>query len=99
MIEDMKQVVDNSESQIIHHRNDIRGLSQDIESLKVSVDESMVPWVDDNVLGVVVAIFGAFTLCLVVCQLLIFYTSRNEVKKEERRRIMVEQRKRKLDII
>ena len=66
------------------------------ETLKLSVDESMVPTIDNNVLKLVVAVLSAFTLCIVVCQLVIFYSSRETIKKEKT--IKVKNRNR-IDII
>ena len=84
MIEENKYIADSAEGQIIQLRIDMQGLSENIETLKLSVDESMVPTIDNNVLKLVVAVLSAFTLCIVVCQLIIFYSSRETIKKEKR---------------
>lgn len=84
MIEENKDIADSAEGQIIQLRIDMQGLSENIETLKLSVDESMVPTIDNNVLKLVVAVLSAFTLCIVVCQLIIFYSSRETIKKEKR---------------
>ena len=91
MIEEDQGTTDSIEGQVIQLRIDIQGLSERIETLKLTVDESMIPTIDNNILKLVVAIVSAFTLCIVVCQVIIFYSSR-EVKKEERR-IKVKMRK------
>ena len=84
MIEENKYIADSAEGQIIQLRIDMQGLSENIETLKLSVDESMVPTIDNNVLKLVVAVLSAFTFCIVVCQLIIFYSSRETIKKEKR---------------
>ena len=96
MIEENKDIADSAEGQIIQLRIDMQGLSENIETLKLSVDESMVPTIDNNVLKLVVAVLSAFTLCIVVCQLVIFYSSRETIKKEKT--IKVKNRNR-IDII
>ena len=92
MVDGIKDNSDNIEEQVIQLRNDIIQLSTDIASLKQSVDDSMIPSVDDNVINLVIAILSAFTICIVICQLIIFYSGRIETKKEERKRILVQQR-------
>ena len=99
MVDNIKDTSDDTEGQVIQLRNDIFQLSSDISSLKESVDASMVPTVDDNVIKMVIAILSAFTICIVICQLVIFYSGRIESKKEERKRIMVQQRRNVTDII
>ena len=84
MIEEDQDTTDNVEGQIIQLRIDMRELSENIETLRLSIDESMVPTIDNNVLKLVVAIVSAFTICIVICQLVIFYSSR-EVRKKEKR--------------
>ena len=84
MIEEDQDTTDSVEGQIIQLRIDMRELSENIETLRLSIDESMVPTIDNNVLKLVVAIVSAFTICIVICQLVIFYSSR-EVRKKEKR--------------
>ena len=84
MIEEDQDTTDNIEGQIIQLRIDMRELTENIETLKLSIDESMVPTIDNNILKLVVAIVSAFTICIVICQLVIFYSSR-EVRKKEKR--------------
>ena len=98
MVNNMKYISDNIEEQVIQLHNDILQLSTEVSSLKQSVDDSMIPTVDNNVVKLVIAILSAFTICIVVCQLVIFYSSRLETKKEERR-ITVQQRRNKNDLI
>ncbi len=93
MVDDIKDTSDNVEIYVYQLHNRIQELTDDITSLKQSINESMVPTVDDNVSMIVISTLGAFTICLVMCQILIFYTGRLEAKKEERRRIMVQQRR------
>ena len=98
MVNNMKYISDNIEEQVIQLHNDILQLSTEVSSLKQSVDDSMIPTVDNNVVKLVIAILSAFTICIVVCQLVILYSNRLETKKEERR-IMVQQRRNKNDLI
>ena len=84
MIEEDQDTTDSVEGQIIQLRIDMRELSENIETLRLSVDESMVPTIDNNILKLLVAIVSAFTICIVICQLVIFYSSR-EVRKKEKR--------------
>ena len=76
-------------------QNEIQDLSKNITKLKESFDNAMIPTIDDNILSLIVATLIAFTTCIVVCQLIILYTSHIDTKKEERRRIMVQQKKKK----
>ena len=99
MVDGIKDNTDDIEGQVIQLRNDIIQLSTDIATLKQSVDDSMVPTVDDNVITLVIAILSAFTICIVICQVVIFYSGRIETKKEERKRIMVQQRNNGNDLI
>ena len=99
MVDGIKDNTDDIEGQVIQLRNDIIQLSTDIATLKQSVDDSMVPTVDDNVIKLVIAILSAFTICIVICQVVIFYSGRIETKKEERKRIMVQQRNNRNDLI
>ena len=99
MVDGIKDNTDDIEGQVIQLRNDIIQLSTDIATLKQSVDDSMVPTVDDNVIKLVIAILSAFTICIVICQVVIFYSGRIETKKEERKRIMVQQRNNGNDLI
>ena len=91
MVDGIKDNTDDIEGQVIQLRNDIIQLSTDISTLKQSVDDSMVPTVDDNVIKLVIAILSAFTICIVFCQLIIFYSGRTESKKEQTR-ITVQQK-------
>ena len=60
MIEENKDIADSAEGQIIQLRIDMQGLSENIETLKLSDDESIVPTIDNNVLNIVVAVLSAF---------------------------------------
>ena len=51
---------------------------------------------DDHTVTIVIATLVAVTVCLVVCQVLICYTSYLEAEREERRRIIVQQKNKKL---
>ena len=81
MVDGIKDNTDDIEGQVIQLRNDIIQLSTDIASLKQSVDDSMVPTVDDNIMKIVIAILSAFTVCIVICQLIIFYSGVLKQKK------------------
>ena len=48
MIEEDQDTTDNVEGQIIQLRIDMRELTENIETLKLSIDESMVPTIDNN---------------------------------------------------
>ena len=86
IVEDDQQTTESIEGQVIQLRIDMQDLSDEISSLRISVDNSMVPTIDNNILKLVIAVLTAFTLCIVVCQLVIFYSGRLEVKKEGKRR-------------
>lgn len=92
IVDDIQNTYSDMEGQIIYLQLDIEQLSSEILLLKESIDNAMLPTIDHNVLKLVVAILGAFTICIVMCQIIIFYTGHIENKKEERRRIMVQQR-------
>ena len=53
----------------------------------------MVPVLDDNILLLIISTLTAFTICIVVCQLTIFYTHHTEIKREKRGRINVKEKK------
>ena len=91
MIDNIKDNTDTIEGQVIQLRNDILQHLTEFSSLKESVDNSMVPTVDNNIIRLVVAILSAFTICIVFCQLIIFYSGRTESKKEQTR-ITVQQK-------
>ena len=71
VVNNIQNTYSDIEDQVIHLRIDIDQLSSDIHLLKASIDDAMLPTVDNNVLKLVVAIFGAFTICIVICQLII----------------------------
>ena len=89
MITEIRDIAENSEGQIIQLRNDIRMLSLNIETLNKTINNSMVPVLDDNIVTVIISTLAAFTICIVICQLTIFYTNYMELKKEKRRKINV----------
>ena len=98
MVDDIKDNSDNIEGQVIQLRIVILQLSKNITTLKESVDNSMVQTVDDNIIKLIIAILTAFTICIVICQLIIFYFGRIETK-EEKKKIIVQQRKNKNNLI
>ena len=93
MITEIRDIAENSEGQIIQLRNDMRMLSLDINALNKTVNNSMVPVLDDNILLLIISTLTAFTICIVVCQLTIFYTHHTEIKREKRGRINVKEKK------
>ena len=82
MVEDVQHNSEETEGQVIQLRIDVRQLSEDINSLRVSIDESMVPTIDNSVLLLIIAILGAFTICIVSCLGVIGYTGYIENKKK-----------------
>lgn len=82
MFEDVQHNSEETEGQVIQLRIDVRQLSEDINSLRLSIDESMVPTIDNSVLLLIIAILGAFTICIVSCLGVIGYTGYIENKKK-----------------
>tara|TARA_Y100000996_G_C22421021_1_gene601453 strand:+ start:437 stop:892 length:456 start_codon:yes stop_codon:yes gene_type:complete len=82
MVEDVQHNSEETEGQVIQLRIDVRQLSEDINSLRLSIDESMVPTIDNSVLLLIIAILGAFTICIVSCLGVIGYTGYIENKKK-----------------
>ena len=85
MIDDITGLSESIEGQIISLRNDIFELSVNITILRSEVEASMFPTLDDNIFGVIISVITGITICIVVCQLIIFNTSRMEFKREERK--------------
>ena len=54
MITEIRDIAENSEGQIIQLRNDMRMLSLDINALNKTVNNSMVPVLDDNILLLII---------------------------------------------
>ena len=82
MVEDVQHNSEETEGQVIQLRIDVRQLSEDINSLRLSIDESMVPTIDNSVLLLIIAILGAFTICIVSCLGVIGYTGYIDNKKK-----------------
>ena len=82
MVEDVQHNSEETEGQVIQLRIDVRQLSEDINSLRLSIDESMVPTIDNSVLLLIIAILGAFTICIVSCLGVIGYTGYIENKRK-----------------
>ena len=82
MVEDVQHNSEETEGQVIQLRIDVRQLSEDINSLRLSIDESMLPTIDNSVLLLIIAILGAFTICIVSCLGVIGYTGYIENKKK-----------------
>ena len=82
MVNDLHDITESSEGQIIQLRIDVRQLSDDINLLRLSIDDSMVPTIDNSILFLIIAILGAFTVCIVVCVGVIGYTGYIENKKK-----------------
>ena len=95
ILDEIKDLTENIEGQVIQLRIDILKLNKNITRLSDEVENSMVPTLDDNIFKLLIAIISAITVCIVVCQLVIFNTSRLESRKEERRRIILQQNKNK----
>ena len=98
MVEDIQYNSDETEGQVIQLRVDFRQLSEDINLLRVSIDESMVPTIDNSVLLLIIAILGAFTICIVLCLGVIGYTSYieyNKNNKNKNKNIQSTQKKKK----
>ena len=93
MITEIRDIAENSEGQIIQLRNDMRMLSLNIEILNTTINNSMVPVLDENIVTVIISTLAAFTICIVICQLTIFYTNYMELKKEKRIKINVKEKK------
>ena len=81
IVSDIQNTYEGIEGQVIQLRIDTRKLSDDINLLKVSIDDSMVPTIDNSVLLLIIATLGAFTICLVVCLGIIGYAGYTENKK------------------
>jgi len=82
MIHNMLDTLESTEGQTIQLRIDIRQLSDDINLLKLSIDDSMVPTIDTSILLLIIAILGAFTICVVTCVGVIGYTGYIENKRK-----------------
>ena len=82
MINDLHDISESTEGQVIQLRIDVRQLSDDINLLRLSIDDSMVPTIDTSILLVIIAILGAFTICIVTCVGVIGYTGYLEHKKK-----------------
>ena len=83
IVSDIQNTYEGIEGQVIQLRIDTRKLSDDINLLKVSIDDSMVPTIDNSILLLVIATLGAFTVCLVSCLGVIGYTSYIENRKKK----------------
>ena len=66
-----------TELDIVELRNDISLLSETISNLEISINNSMVPTVDNSIIKIIIVVFSAFTICIVVCQLLVALTSKS----------------------
>jgi len=77
----------------IEMKKNITNLSDEIVILKERIENNQIPFIEDNAFKIIIAMIAGITICISLCQILIFYTSYLESKKEERRRVMVEQRK------
>tara|TARA_Y100001935_G_scaffold254668_2_gene264481 strand:+ start:8806 stop:9261 length:456 start_codon:yes stop_codon:yes gene_type:complete len=91
MVNDLHDISESTEGQVIQLRIDVRQLTDDINLLRLSIDDSMVPTIDNSILLLIIATLGAFTVCIVVCLGVIGYTSYVENKK----RVIQSSKKRK----
>lgn len=82
MVNDLHDISESTEGQIIQLRIDVRQLSDDINLLRLSIDDSMVPTIDNSILLLIIATLGAFTVCIVACLGVIGYTGYIENKKK-----------------
>ena len=82
MVNDLHDISESTEGQIIQLRIDVRQLSDDINHLRLSIDDSMVPTIDNSILLLIIATLGAFTVCIVACLGVIGYTGYIENKKK-----------------
>tara|TARA_Y100000817_G_scaffold233556_1_gene185891 strand:+ start:95 stop:553 length:459 start_codon:yes stop_codon:yes gene_type:complete len=83
MIHSLHDISESTEGQVIQLRIDIRQLTDDINLLRLSIDDSMVPTIDTSILLLIIATLGAFTICIVVCMGVIGYTGYIENKKKK----------------
>ena len=84
MVDDIQRNTEHTESQVIGLRNDITILIDEMNALKLSINDAVVPTIDNSILLMIISTLGAATICLVVCQALICYTSYLENKKNVR---------------
>ena len=82
MVNDLHDISESTEGQIIQLRIDVLQLSDDINLLRLSIDDSMVPTIDNSILLLIIATLGAFTVCIVACLGVIGYTGYIENKKK-----------------
>ena len=82
MVNDLHDISESTEGQVIQLRIDVRQLTDDINLLRLSIDDSMIPTIDNSILFLIIAILGAFTVCIVVCVGVIGYTGYIENKKK-----------------
>ena len=82
MVNDLHDISESTEGQIIQLRIDVRQLSDDINLLRLSIDDSMVPTIDNSILLLIIATLGAFTVCIVTCVGVIGYTGYITHKKK-----------------
>ena len=75
MVEDIQHNSEETEGQVIQLRVDFRKLSEDINLLSMSIDESMVSTIDNSVLQLITVILVAFIICIVSCLGVIGYTN------------------------
>ena len=81
MVNGLHDISESTEGQIIQLRIDVRQLSDDINLLRLSIDDSVIPTIDNSILLLIIAILGAFTVCIVACLGVIGYTGYIENKK------------------
>ena len=97
MIDEIKDLYENIEGQVIELRLDILKLNKNITMLTNEVENSMLPTLDDNIFKIIIATISAITICIVICQLVIFSTGKLETEREERRRIILQRAKNKVN--
>ena len=99
LIEQIQRNTRNTEGQVIQLRIDMDGLIHEISLLRTSIDDSMVPTIDDSILLMTISILSAATICLVSCLGVICYTSYIETKSKNRNKVHVQPKKKKKNTI
>ena len=85
MVDQIQSKTDLTETHIIQLQLEMHQFSQElsgeIHALKNTIDDAIIPSVDNKTVELIIATLAAFTVCFVVCQFLIFCTSYQERRK------------------
>lgn len=95
LIDQIQRNTRNTEGQVIQLRIDMNELIDEISLLRTSIDDSMMPTIDDSVLLMTISILGAATICLVSCLGVICYTSYIETKSKNKVHVQPKKKKKK----